>query len=116
MPDYGLLARREREMRMQQNHTFDQHHKARQLDPLAPGDLVWIPQNQKEGTMVTEVALRSYQVTSPSGVLRRNCQQLRLLPLTPTLHVKMILRIRRMLVIQSLSTHKQLTACTEQEA
>ena len=80
MPDYGSLARREREMRMQQKHTFDQRHKARRLDPLAPGDLVWIPQNQTEGTVVTEVAPRSYQVTTPSGVLRRNHRQLRLLP------------------------------------
>ncbi len=80
MPDYGLLARREREMRMLQKPTFDQRHKAHRLDPLAPGDLVWIPQNQTEGTVVTEVAPRSYQVTTPSGVLRRNRQQLRLLP------------------------------------
>ena len=76
MPDYGLLARREREMRMLQKPTFDQRHKAHRLDPLAPGDLVWIPQNQTEGTVVTEVARRSYQVTTPSGVLRRNHQQL----------------------------------------
>ena len=38
-------------MRMQQKHTFDQRHKARQLDPLATGDLIWIPQNQTEGTV-----------------------------------------------------------------
>ena len=38
MPDYSLLARREREreMRIQQKHTFDQCHKTRRLDPLAP--------------------------------------------------------------------------------
>ena len=80
MPDYDSLARREREMRMQQKCTFDQRHKARRLDPLVPGDLVWIPQNQTEGTVLTEVAPRSYQVTTPSGVLRRNRHQLRLLP------------------------------------
>ena len=85
MPDYSLLARREREMRMQQKHTFDQRHKARRLDPLAPGDLVWIPQNQTEGTVLREVAPRSYQVTTPSGILRRNRQQLRLLPSSPNL-------------------------------
>ena len=67
MPDYGLLARREREMRMQQKHTFDQRHKAHRPDPLAAGDLVWLLQNQTEGTVVTEVAPRSYQLTTPSG-------------------------------------------------
>ena len=60
MPDYGFLARRERDP----------------TGSLPPGDLGWIPQNQMEGTVVTEVAPRSYQVTTPSGVLRRNRQQL----------------------------------------
>ena len=40
---------------------------------------------------------------------------LRLLPLPPTLHVGMILHIRGMLVIQSLSTRQQLTACTNKK-
>ena len=47
---------------------------------MVPGDLVWILQNQTEGIVLTEVAPRSYQVTTPSGVLRRNRQKLRLLP------------------------------------
>ena len=33
--------------------------------------------------MVTAVAPRAYQVTTPSGVLRRNRQQLRILPPSP---------------------------------
>ena len=55
MPDYGLLARRKREMRTQQKHTFNQRQKASRLDPLAPGNLVWIPQNQTEGTVLTKI-------------------------------------------------------------
>ena len=76
-------SQKEREMRMPQKHTFEQRHKACRLDPLASGDLVWIPLNQTEGTVVTEVAPMSYQVTTPSGVLRRKRQQLRLLPPSP---------------------------------
>ena len=80
LPDYNTLACREKEMQKKQKKTFDQHHRAHALDTLMPGDLVWIPQSQTEGTVLTEVAPRSYQVTTPGGVLRRNCQQRRLLP------------------------------------
>ena len=79
IPDYNTLACKE-EMQKKQKKTFDQRHRARTLDPLMPGDLVWIPQSQTEGTVLTEVAPRSYQVTTSGGVLRRNRQKLRLLP------------------------------------
>ena len=57
---YKTLACREKEMKKKQKKSFNQHHEARTLDPLMPGDFVWIPHSQTEGTVLTEVAPRSY--------------------------------------------------------
>ena len=54
------------------------------MDPLETGDRVWIPESRSEGTVLTEVAPRSYQVSASNGVVRRNRHQLRVIPSSAT--------------------------------
>ena len=55
-------------MRKKQKRNFNKGHKTQELKPLAPGDSVWIPGMQVEGTVEKGVAPRSYQVsTTPRG-------------------------------------------------
>ena len=50
------------------------------LKSLNSGDLVYIPENTREGTVVEESSPRSYIVQTPEGTYRRNCRQLVPLP------------------------------------
>ena len=51
---------------------YNDHHRARELSPLFPGDRAWITDQQTEGTVVRSSTPRSYQVVTDSGTLRRN--------------------------------------------
>ena len=78
IPDYRSLACHEREMKIKQITSFDQCHKAHSLDPLVPGDLVWILQNQRE--LCSRGSAKVIPSDNPKWALKRNHQQLRLLP------------------------------------
>ena len=43
VPDMKLVVEREEEQRQKQKANFDRRHMARDLSPVLPGDLVWIP-------------------------------------------------------------------------
>ena len=43
VPDRKLLVEREEELKWKQKDTFDWRHRAWDLSPALPGDLVWIP-------------------------------------------------------------------------
>ena len=55
-----------------QNENFDSHHGVRELPPLAPGDTVWVPDRESEGTTREEVAPHSYEMTTSDGTYHRN--------------------------------------------
>ena len=80
VPEYSSFASKKKATGDKQKRNFDKRHKARQLNPLAPGDSVWIPSIHVEGTVKKEVAPRSYQVSTSHGSLRRNRQHLRPIP------------------------------------
>ena len=70
--DRKLVIEREEEQRWKQKVNFDRLHRARDLLPAFPGDLVWIPNRREQGTVGDEIAPRSYEVETPSGTFRRN--------------------------------------------
>ena len=76
LPDYPSLQAKEKESRKKQKDNFDIRHRARSLEPLLPGDHVWIMDHHCDGTVVEQTAPRSYQVSTPSGPLRRNRRHL----------------------------------------
>ena len=49
---------------------------------LKSGDLVYIPDNERQGTIIEEFSTRSYTVQTPEGTYRRNHRDLVPLPST----------------------------------
>ena len=80
VPDRKLVVEREEEQRRKQKANFDRRHRARDLSPALPGDLVWIPDRREQGTVGDEIAPRSYKVETPSGTYRRNRRDIIRLP------------------------------------
>uniref|UniRef100_H2M3Q2 Integrase catalytic domain-containing protein n=1 Tax=Oryzias latipes TaxID=8090 RepID=H2M3Q2_ORYLA len=73
LPDYHTLGAKEREKRWRDARTFDKRHKARNLEPLVPGQEVWITDARAQGTVISaHEAPRSYRIKVPQGTLRRN--------------------------------------------
>ena len=77
LPDCDVLKEKLRE---KQKENYDRHHRAKSLEPLEPGDQVWIPDRSSSGTVVEQTAPRSYNVLTPSGEFRRNRRHLNVLP------------------------------------
>lgn len=81
IPNKQLLVAREEELRRKQKSNFDRRHRARDLSPTLPGDVVWLPDRGEQGTVVgAQASPRSYQVVTPSGSYRRNRRDIIPLP------------------------------------
>ncbi|XP_055505524.1 uncharacterized protein K02A2.6-like [Leucoraja erinacea] len=77
LPDYNALGAKEREKRWNDARSFDKRHGARNLEPLIPGEDVWITDARVQGKVLsTHNTPRSYIVQVPQGTLRRNRQHL----------------------------------------
>ena len=74
--------RKENKMRDRTKRNFDKRHSVKNLKPLSPGDTVWIPERETEGTVENEFNSRSYNVQTEDGTLRRNHRDLVLMPKT----------------------------------
>ena len=73
VPDLFLVRTREEQLREQSRQNYDSRHRARDLEPLSPGQTVWIPDRQEEAPVLQEAGTRSYEVqTSNGGIYRRN--------------------------------------------
>ena len=57
---------------MEAKSKFDRCHRARDLSPALPRDLVWIPDSTEQRTVRDEITPRSYEVETPSCTFRRN--------------------------------------------
>ena len=51
VPNRKLVVESQEEQRWKQKANFDQHHRARDLLPALPGDLVWILDRRERGTV-----------------------------------------------------------------
>ena len=80
VPDFSLLKAKEEEKKRNQKRVFDSRHAVQDLDPLFPGDEVWIPDHKTTGHVVEPIAPRSYHVSIPTGIVRRNRAHLRRMP------------------------------------
>ncbi len=73
LPDYYALEAKERVKRGNDAKSFNKRHGARKLEPLVPGEDVWITDARVQGTVLsTHNTPRSYIVQVPHGTLRRN--------------------------------------------
>ena len=80
VPKERVVREKERKLKKQNKINFDRQHKARDLQPLQPGDTVWVPENQSDGTVVEQLNTRSYTVRVQGGTIRRNRRDLVALP------------------------------------
>ena len=82
IPPKFLIKGKEVMIRERQQKNFNKHHRASPLELLKSGDLVYIPDNERQGTIIEESSTRSYTVQTPEGTYRRNSR--RLVPLLTT--------------------------------
>ena len=59
---------------------FNSRYAVHDLDPLFPGDEVWVPDHNITGHVIEPIAPRSYHVSISTGIVRRNRAHLRRLP------------------------------------
>ena len=74
------MREKERMLKKRDKKNFDNRHKARELQPLQPGDTVWIPENKSNGIVVEQSNTRSYTVRTQDGTIRRNRRDLIVMP------------------------------------
>ena len=46
-PDMAMVRNRDEEIKEKQKRNFDRRHRSTELPPLSPGDLVWLPSQEK---------------------------------------------------------------------
>ena len=69
VPNRELLAAKEEELRQKQKMNFDRHHRARDLSPVLPGDLVRVRDRRERRTVGNQAGPRSYGWKLPVEVL-----------------------------------------------
>ena len=79
VPDVTIVKKREKDYREKIKENYDRRHQVFASEELSPGDMVWIPDQRKEGKIVqNDEAPRSVLIqTSDGGLLRRNRQMAR---------------------------------------
>ena len=82
IPPKPVVKEKETRIRERQQANYNKHHRASPHKSLKSGDLVYIPDNAREGTIVEESSTRSYIVETPEGTYRRNRRHLVPLPTT----------------------------------
>ena len=80
VPDFTAVKAKEEEQNRKQKKVFDSRHATRVLDPLLPGEKVWVQDHNAPGKVVEPIAPRSYHVSIPTGLIRRNRFHLRHIP------------------------------------
>lgn len=81
LPKKKQLRKKEEEYRSKQKSNFDNRHKAKQLEPLPSGAVVYITDMDCTGRVIKPLKEpRSYLVNTPKSVVRRNRIQLRNIP------------------------------------
>ena len=85
IPDPEIVREQNKREKETQKRNYDSHHGARELPPLITGEMVWLPDRKKEARVHSQVAPRSYEVTTPEGAAyKRNRKDILPIPETNT--------------------------------
>ena len=68
LPDRTLVRKRDEQEKQRQERSFNKRHRARELSELDPGDIVWVPDRDSEGTVRDQTNTRSYEVETDKGL------------------------------------------------
>ena len=79
VPDADLIQYREDAYKAKMKVNFDTRHKAKELPPLSEGDNIYIRDLEKPGIVTKNLPGRSHEISTPTGIVRRNRQALSLL-------------------------------------
>ena len=79
-PEQSLVRERDKQQKQRQEATFNRRRGVRELPELVPGETVWVPDRNREATVVDEVDHRSYEIETSDGTYRRNRRDMVLLP------------------------------------
>ena len=82
LPNAKHVKEKEKQLKQRMKRNFDKRHRAKDLQPLHPGDVVWIPESASGGTVTGEANTRSYTVRTQEGMYRRNRRDLVRMPTT----------------------------------
>ena len=80
VPDFTAVKTKEEKQNRKQKKVFDSRHATRELDPLLPGEEVWVQDHSAPGKVVEPITPRSYHVSILTGLIRRNRFHLRRIP------------------------------------
>ena len=77
-PNLGEFRKTEKRAKENQKRNYNLGHRARLLLPLQSGQNVWLPREEKQGTVIQQAKTpRSYVVRTDEGQVRRNRAHLR---------------------------------------
>ena len=81
LPDRNSFQEKEEVRRSNQKRNFDNHHKAREMEPLCSGTTVFVTDMKCRGNVIGKANTpRSYIVNTSKAVVRRNRIQLKVIP------------------------------------
>ena len=80
VPDYSAVAEKDRREKEKQAENFNARHAAKELPTLLPGDVVYVTDRERAGTVLSETTPRSYLVQTPEETFRRNRSQVIQMP------------------------------------
>ena len=77
-PNIREFRESEKRAKENQQRNYNQHHRARPLPPLQPGQDIWLPREKIQGTVIQPATTpRSYIIQTDEGQVRRNRTHLR---------------------------------------
>lgn len=77
-PNLGEFRKTEKRAKENKKRNYNLRHRARPLLPLQSGQNVWLPREEKQGTVIQQATTpRSYVVRTDEGQVRRNRAHLR---------------------------------------
>ena len=79
-PDEDAVKKRDKKLKESQRKNYNHRHRAKEQSSLITGDLVWITDLRRQGTIIREESPRSYTVQTHNGIIRRNQRHLNNLP------------------------------------
>ena len=82
VPDKQSLEKKDQILKYRHKSDYNQRCGVRERLPLNEGDTVWIPSRPTEAVVGVEVAPRSYEVITLSGITRKNRNGIVTAPLT----------------------------------
>ena len=121
-PDEDAVKKRDKKLKESQRKNYNHRHRAKEQRSLITGDLVWIIDLQRQGTIIRDESPRSYTVQTHNGIIRRNQRHLNNLPETAMrtkhwiiLQIHQIQQLRRIAVILSLPIPSGLDEVLDQD-